>query len=193
MSPPPIYNLTVLLFSKNGHFTIKYRSMNKTGRMDMNSINELKELKLELNRLKEENRKVYQDIVVTGYQKKVQEFLDSFEDYFRERGFVIRKKENRVRVAFDDLHLKAFSDGGRDIFIMRGKEQIASVTVKFIGEGKVGNQGSSVETLDGLKKELEEEKTVAEDLRNPVYYYTGREFGYKYDTPSTVLKSIFGV
>lgn len=159
----------------------------------MNNINEIQGLKMELIRVKEENRTLFQDIVVPGYQKKVQEFLDSFEEYFRERGFVIRKKENRVRVSFDDLHFKAFSDGGRDIFIMRGKEQLASVTVKFTGEGQTGVIGKSVETVDGLKQELEVEKTVADGLRYPVYYYTGREFGNKYETPSSVLESIFGV
>ncbi|WP_066319198.1 hypothetical protein [Bacillus sp. FJAT-29814] len=151
--------------------------------------NEIEELKLELNRLKENNRELLQTNVKPGLQRKVQEFLDDFEDYFRERGFVIRKKENKVRVSFDDLHLKAFSDGGHDIFIMRGKEQIASVTVKFIGEGKSGGQGQSVDLLD----QLEKEKSLAKDLSNPVFYYTGREFGFKYESPLSVLESIFGV
>ncbi|MCM3767028.1 hypothetical protein [Neobacillus niacini] len=152
--------------------------------------NEIEELKLELNRLKDDNRELFQTLVEPGLHRKVQEFLDSFEDYFRERGFVIRKKENKVRVSFDDLHLKAFSDGGHDIFIMRGKEQIASVTVKFIGEGESGGrQGQSVDLLD----QLEKEKSLANDLSNPVFYYTGREFGFKYETPLSVLESIFGV
>lgn len=175
----------------NSDLAIKYYGMNETGRMNMS--NEIEELKLELDRLKEHNRELLQTNVEPGLHRKVQEFLDGFEDYFRERGFVIRKKENKVRVSFDDLHLKAFSDGGRDIFIMRGKEQIASVTVKFIGEGMSGAQGQMVESVGKLEKEIEKEKSLANDLRNPVFYYTGREFGFKYETPLSVLESVFGV
>ncbi|MCH6269011.1 MULTISPECIES: hypothetical protein [Neobacillus] len=154
---------------------------------------EIEELKVELNRVKEQNQELFQTIVEPGLHSKVQEFLDSFEDYFRERGFVIRKKNDKVRVSFDDLHLKAFSDGGRDIFIMRGKEQIASVTVKFIGEGKKGIQSQMDDSLDQLEKEMEKEKSFTDNLKNPVFYYTGRDFGYKYETPLSVLDSIFGI
>ncbi|MBU8918658.1 hypothetical protein BGM25_21685 [Bacillus sp. FJAT-29953] len=154
---------------------------------------EIEELKVELNHVKEQNQELFQTIVEPGLHSKVQEFLDSFEDYFREKGFVIRKKNDKVRVSFDDLHLKAFSDGGRDIFIMRGKEQIASVTVTLIGEGKPGSIGQMPDSLDQLEKELEKEKSLSYALKNPVFYYTGREFGIKYETPLSVLNSIFGI
>lgn len=154
---------------------------------------ETEELKVELKRVKEQNQELFQTIVEPGLHSKVQEFLDSFEDYFRERGFVIRKKNDKVRVSFEDLHLKAFSEGGRDIFIMRGKEQIASVTVKLVGEGKPGGIGQMVDSLDQLEKELQKEKSLTHDLKNPEFYYTGREFGIKYETPLSVLDSIFGI
>lgn len=152
------------------------------------------ELKNELAQLKEMNRELYQTNVELGISRKVQEFLDGFEEYFSERGFVIRKKNETVRVSFDTLHFKAFSNEGSDIFIMKGKEQIASVTVGFAGERQSsGDRGFVGESVEGLKMEIENEKARSDSLRNPVFYYTGSEFGYKYETPLLVLNSIFGV
>lgn len=156
-------------------------------------MNNMEELKVELDSLKKNNQELFQTNVQPEFQRKVQEFLDGFEDYFRERGFVIRKKESTVRVSFDTLHLKAFSEGSHDIFIMRGKEQIASVTVKFIGEGKPEVTGKNDDSLHQLEKEIESEKSIANNLRNPEFYYTGRDFGFKYDSPLAVLESIFGI
>jgi hypothetical protein len=165
--------------------------MNETGRLNMSSV-EIEKLKMELNHLKDLNRELFQTNVEPELHKRVQEFLNGFEDYFRERGFVIRKKDDKVRVSFDTLHLKAFSDGGRDIFIMKGKEQIASVTVKFIGEANTSVKGK-MDDLEQLEKEIGREKSLANDLSNPVFYYTGRDFGFKYETPLDVLDSIFGL
>lgn len=151
------------------------------------------ELKKELAHLKEMNRSLVETIVEPGINRKVEEFLECFEDYFRERGFVIRKKNGTVRVSFDTLHFKAFANEVRDIFIMKGKEQIAVVKVRLEGEHQSGGQGFGVETPDQLEAEIEKETARSNVFQNPVFYYSGSEFGSKYETPLSVLDSIFGV
>jgi hypothetical protein len=159
------------------------------------SIKDIEELKDELANLKEKNRALFQKNSQTVIKVKIQEFLHAFEDYFRERGFVIRKKEDSVRAAFDTLHFKAFTNESHDIFIMKGKEQIASITVSFKGARKSGDladpQDNFEELTVQLEREIEKEKTLSSDLENPVFYSSGGEFGHPYDSPLTVLESIF--
>ena len=98
---------------------------------------------------------------------KVKEFLDTFEDYFRDRGFVIKKKEDSVRAAYETLHFKAFTDDSDNIFIMKGKEQIASISVN--------------------------DKSLRESIKHEssLFYYFEKDLVHPFDSPLSVLNSIF--
>ncbi|MGE8203497.1 hypothetical protein ACQKP0_02955 [Heyndrickxia sp. NPDC080065] len=155
-------------------------------------MDQIETLKLELSRLKETNVKLYQNNIEPTIKKKVQEFLQTFEDYFRERGFVVKKKDHSVKAAYSSLEFEAFSNDGDDIFIMKEREQIASISVKH----KRPNQLAAYtfeNALEQLKWEIDKEKSLTTYLENPVFYYTGSDFGRQYESPETVLDSIFHV
>ncbi|MDR6999222.1 hypothetical protein [Neobacillus niacini] len=119
--------------------------------------------KEELLKLKENNQELYQKNVQSALVEKRQEFLDEFEDYFRERGFVIRKSSDSVRASFDTLHFKAFSDETGKLMIMKGKEEIANIYIHFDGD------------------------------TDPNFYYTGSNFEIKFDSPLAILESVFQI
>lgn len=157
----------------------------------MNS-NKIDELNMELQAIKKKNSHAYQHNVLPGIQKKTKEFLAAFEDYFRERGFVVKKEQHSVKVAFDSLEFTAFTKDEHDIFILKEREPIASISVKHKTPTK-----SAAYTFDHpqdqLNWEIKKEKTLANYLEHPEFYYTGSEFGKQYEHPLTVLDSIFHV
>jgi hypothetical protein len=159
------------------------------------SIKDIEQLTGELANLKELNRELFQKHVQPGIKERLQEFLNAFEDYFIERGFVIRKKEDSVSAAYDTLHFKAISNESNDIFIMKGREQIASITVNHKGERKSADftvpLGTLGEIIVQLETEIDKEKALSYELKNPLFYYTGKDFGHQYDSPLSVLESIF--
>ncbi|PTY77099.1 hypothetical protein B5V89_15685 [Heyndrickxia sporothermodurans] len=153
---------------------------------------EITDLQVELTHLKEKNKQLYENNVFPGMKRKVDEFLAAFEDYFRERGFVVRTGHQSVMVAYDSLEFKAFTNDGNDIFIMKDREQIASISVKY----NTPNQSASYtfdHTIDQLKWEIKKEQTLSNYLETPEFFYTGSEFGRRYELPLTVLDSIFHV
>lgn len=156
------------------------------------STQEIENLKRELSHLKEMNTQTYHEKVEPAIKAKVEEFLAAFEDFFRERGFVVKKEYQSVRVAFDSLEFKAFTNGGHDLFIMKEREQIASVSVKYKKPTKTAHYIFD-DQIDQLKWEVNKEKTLTSYLENPAFYYTGSEFGHQYEHPLTVLESIFQV
>lgn len=156
------------------------------------STTEIKDLQAELIHLKEKNKQLYENNVLTGMKIKVDEFLASFEDYFRERGFVVRTSHRSVTAAYDSLEFKAFTNDGNDIFIMKDREQIASISVTY----NTPNQSASYtfdHMIDQLKWEIKKEQTLSSYLETPEYFYTGSEFGRRYEHPLAVLDSIFHV
>ncbi|PKR85426.1 hypothetical protein [Heyndrickxia camelliae] len=155
-------------------------------------MSKLEELQTELANLKETNQKIMEEKINPELKRKVQEFLDAFEDYFRERGFVVKKNQGTIRVAYSSLEFSAFANDENDIFIMKEREQIASISVKY-KKSKMGIHLVSADPIERLSKEIEKQQTIAQDLENPHFYYTGSEFGYLYETPFSVLDSIFHV
>jgi hypothetical protein len=159
------------------------------------SNKDIEQLTGELANLKERNGELFQKHIQPGKKEKIQEFLNAFENYFSERGFVIRKKENSVRAAYDTLHFRAISNDSEDIFIMKGREQIASITINHKGARKTtaftDPLGALGEIIVQLETEIALEKSLTNDFENPVFYYTGRDFGHLYDSPLSVLESIF--
>jgi hypothetical protein len=159
------------------------------------SIKEIEELKTELANLKEKNREFFHKSAQVIIKRRIQEFLYAFEDYFRERGFVIRKKDDSVRVAYETLHFKAYTNDRHDIIIMKGKEQIASVTVNFKNSRRPGvftdPRDNIEESIVQIEREIEKEETLSNHFENPMFYCSGSDFGHPYDSPSTVLESIF--
>lgn len=155
-------------------------------------MSKLEELQTELANLKEHNQKVMEEKINPELKRKVQDFLDAFEDYFRERGFVVKKNEGTTRVAYSSLEFSAFANNENDIFIMKEREQIASISVKYKKEG-MGIHLVPADPIERLSKEIEKQHTLAKELENPQFYYTGSEFGYAYETPLSVLDSIFHV
>ena len=119
--------------------------------------------KEELLSLRIKDHDLYEKTVQTVLIEKRQEFLDVFEDYFRERGFVIRKRNDSVRASFDILHFKAFTDETGKIMIMKGKEEIANIYIHFDGD------------------------------TDPDFYYTGSNFEIRFDSPLAILESIFQI
>ncbi|CAH2714763.1 hypothetical protein BACCIP111895_01939 [Neobacillus rhizosphaerae] len=155
-------------------------------------IKDSEALKHELAAVRERNQELYAKNVQPGIKVKMQEFLDAFEEYFRERGFVIRKKADSVTVAYDTLHFKAFSNETHDIFIMKGREQLASITVYYNGARKLVESRQNVDgSFVQFESEIEKEKALSTLFDNPVFYYTGHEIGHPYDTPLAVIDSIF--
>ncbi|KYD04118.1 hypothetical protein MXL46_17905 [Heyndrickxia sporothermodurans] len=153
---------------------------------------DLKDLQVELAQLKEKNKQLYEERVLPRLKSKVDEFLAVFEDYFRERGFVVRTSHQSVMVAYDSLEFKAFTNDGNDIFIMKDRDQIASISVKY----NTPNQSASYtfdHTIDQLKWEIKKEQTLSSYLERPEFFYTGSEFGRRYEHPLTVLDSIFHI
>lgn len=155
-------------------------------------MSKLEELQAELDNLKENNHKLFEEIIIPELKRKVQEFLDAFEDYFRERGFVVKKNQGTIQVAYSSLEFSAFANDENDIFIMKEREQIASISVKY-KKTRMGIHLVPADPVERLSKEIEKEKTISKELENPQIYYTGSEFGYLYETPLSVLDSIFHV
>jgi hypothetical protein len=150
----------------------------------------IEDLKIKLTNLKERNNQLYQENVQPGIKIKVQAFLHAFEEYFRERGFVVKKDQHTVKVAYDSLEFTAFTNDSHDIFIMKEREQIASISVKH-KNARIDSQVKFADPLEKLSKEIDIEKALSHDLENPTLYYTGSEYGHQYDTPLSVLESIF--
>jgi hypothetical protein len=159
------------------------------------SIKEIEELRTELANLKEKNRELFQKTAKAVINERIQEFLNAFEDYFRERGFVIRKKDDSIRASYETLHFKAFTNDRHDIFIMKGKEQIASITVNFKSSIKSGDftepPNNLEESIVQIEREIEKEKISSNHFENPVFYCSGSDFGLPYDNPLSILESIF--
>ena len=95
------------------------------------SKSDLEKLTFELNKIKELNSKLLENNIQPILKEKVQDFLDAFEDYFRERGLVVNAGHLTVRAAFDSLEFTAFSKGDPTIFILKDRETIASISVKY--------------------------------------------------------------
>lgn len=159
------------------------------------SIKEIEELRTELANLKEKNRELFQKTAKAVIKERIQEFLNAFEDYFRERGFVIRKKDDSVRASYETLHFNAFTNDRHDIFIMKGKEQIASINVNFKGKKKTRNFTYSGDNREDLiaQLEIEKEKSLLNYLEYPIFFCSGNDFGHPYDSTLSVLESIFNV
>lgn len=155
-------------------------------------MTKLEDLQVELANLKKNNHKLFEEIIIPELKRKVQEFLDAFENYFRERGFVVKKDQGTIRVAYNSLEFSAFTNNDHDIFIMKEREQIASISVKY-KKTRMGIHLVPADPVERLAKEIEKEKNIAEEMRNPHFYYTGSEFGHVYETPQSVLESIFHV
>ncbi|MBS4174869.1 hypothetical protein [Bacillus sp. FJAT-49736] len=155
-------------------------------------MSKLEDLQVELSNLKEINHKHFENNILPGLKLKVKEFLYAFEDYFRERGFVVKKDQNTIRVAYDSLEFSAIANEQNDIFIMKEREQIASISVKY-KKAKMNLHLVPSDPADQLAMEIEKQRVMMRDLENPQFYYTGSEFGYQYETPMSVLESIFYV
>lgn len=158
---------------------------------------DMEELKTELANVKEMNRNLFEQNVLPVIKTKEAAFLDAFEEYFRERGFVIRRKTDSVTVSFDVLHFKAFCNENQEILITKGREQIALIPVTFKGASEATSylHGDPLfaGTMSQWKKEVERQKGLSEDLLHPDVFYTGGESGPWFDNPMTVLYSIFNV
>ncbi|MCM3570401.1 hypothetical protein [Neobacillus mesonae] len=150
------------------------------------------ELKVELAYLKGLNQELFEKNVLPAIHAKIEEFMDAFEDFFRERGFVVRRKNDSVRVSFDILHFKAFSNENQTILITKGKEQIALIPVKYKGNDGIKNSREAA-SISQLEKEIEREKQLSLELKEPEVYYTGGELGPRFDDPFPILNSIFNV
>ncbi|MDP4085469.1 MAG: hypothetical protein Q8934_12765 [Bacillota bacterium] len=153
------------------------------------SYDEVQALKNELTSVKEKNNHLFQQNVLPKKEEKKQEFLDVFEEFFREKGFVVQKKTDSVRASFDTLNFKAFFNENGELIIMNGRDPIASILIRFNGEKhSITNFNESVIQL---KKELENENILSIKLENPMFYYTGANSDIRFDSPLSVLNSIF--
>jgi hypothetical protein len=159
------------------------------------SNNELQDLKQKLINLKEKNLELIQQNVLPIRDSKKQEFLNAFEGFFRERGFVIRKRNDSVMASYDTLHFKAFSNESGELLIMKGKEQIACISIHYIGELVqqviFGQRNKPEDSVYQLEKEIEKEEILSINLEKPEFYYTGTNSEIHFDTPLTILDSIF--
>ncbi|WP_286228692.1 hypothetical protein [Neobacillus mesonae] len=156
------------------------------------SMKNLEELKVELAYLIEMNHELYEKNVLPVMNMKIEEFLNAFEDYFRERGFVVRRKDDSVIVSFDILHFKAAFNENHEIFIMKGREQIALIQVKFNGEDEL-KEDFDGESAAQIEMEIEKQKQITAYLKKPEVFYAGGESGPRFDNPLTLLMSIFNV
>ncbi|GHH99263.1 hypothetical protein [Neobacillus kokaensis] len=150
----------------------------------------IEELKLEVANLIGVNQELLEENVLPAINVKMKEFLDTFEAFFRERGFVVRRKNDSVRVSFDILHFRAVFNEKREILITRGKDQIALIPVKFQGESELKYNFES-DSASQLVTEIGKQQMLSNDLKNPDVYYTGGESGPRFDDPLTILNSIF--
>lgn len=156
------------------------------------SKSDLEKLTFELNKIKELNSKLLENNIQPILKEKVQDFLDAFEDYFRERGLVVNAGHLTVRAALDSLEFTAFSKGDPTIFILKDRETIASISVKYKTPTRSASYQFDTEE-EQLKWEIKKENTLFSYLENPEFYYTGSEFGRPYYDPLVVLESIFHV
>jgi hypothetical protein len=83
-------------------------------------------------------------------------------------GFIIRKKADSVRVAFDTLNFIAFVNECGELFITKGREQIASIGIYFVGETDSWETKCTKEAVSFFEKEIEKEETLSKNLENPV-------------------------
>jgi hypothetical protein len=157
------------------------------------STKQIEDLKAELTKLKESNQVLFHQNVRSAIKGKMDEFLTAFGDYFQERGFVVSRKADTVRVSYEIIHFKAFSDENQKLYIMKGKEQIAAISVQYAGESDAypSFQAYDGESISRLKTEIEKEKRLAAEFVNPVVYYTGGDNGPRFDDPFIILNSIF--
>ncbi|KHD86319.1 hypothetical protein G4D61_08405 [Bacillus ginsengihumi] len=154
-------------------------------------------LKREFVSLQEKNTKLFEQDVLPAIAQKKQAFLDAFEDYFRERGFIVKKRNGAVRVSYDyTLQFKAFSNESDELFIMKGKEQIACISLHFKGEenSQINSQRNNpTDSIHLLEKEIEREKMLSMDLVEPEIYYAPTNSQIFFDNPYAILESIFQI
>lgn len=148
-------------------------------------------LKNELNKLRAKNEQLFQDNVLPLINAKRHEFLDSFEDFFRDRGFVIKKSADSVRASYDTLHFKAFLNENGEMIIMKGREQIAGINVSFDSSFHLNQEKMTGKSVSLLEKEFEKEQILSSTLENPICYYSGRNSDIRFENPDSVLENIF--
>jgi molybdate-binding protein len=160
---------------------------------------EIEELESLLYALQSQNQDLYLQNVRPFLREKLVDFLSDFELYFRERGFVVKKRNEKVNADYMGLNFSASleEDGENQyhVVIRKDREEIEEVKVRYNTLSSTFAYSVPPDEFEAekvrLTKEIEREQKKTRYFQQPKFYLLRTVANEGFSTGESLLEELF--
>ncbi|MED1203425.1 hypothetical protein [Heyndrickxia acidicola] len=167
--------------------------------MEHDVTKEIEELESLLYALQSQNQDLYLENVRPFLREKLVDFLSDFELYFRERGFVVKTKNEKVNADYMELNFSAsLEEDGENhyhVVIRKDREEIEEIKVRYNTLSSTFTYAVPPDEFEAekarLTKEIEREQKKTRYLQQPKFYFLRTIANEGFSTGESLLEELF--
>lgn len=162
--------------------------------MNLDKLKELEDLKVELTKLEEETHKLFNENTEPAIMEKCLEFIHSFGEFFREKGFTINMIREKVTAEYNSLTFTA-EIKNRQIYIRQGGKEVNRVVVNYNPYPDSDYFTPLSDPFQAekvrIQNEIERVGMIKNGCMNPVFTFSPLKDKRIFKTPIELLSEIF--